>query len=320
MPPQSPVQPDGIIARIDHSSSKTLEAGRIQSSSDCNGVPSFDARGRQLSIHGAFSTSNMAHVRRFHLAKIAMAYPQGPVGGVRKLKRPGKSSVALLFEEIKSKAKKSPARKGVGYDAVVEQSSGVGLSPRKRPHMRGGKIPPQAQESKEATVPVKTPQEEDAVPGGPTNLGPSEFSELPGWVQDLLSKQLGSAALDGGARPQKPLKIKPTAPALRYRDRHPDHDDGMADTYQHETNGVSEDETEYVYDTYIREPRQYMPNDKNFGLLVVDDETQTVWETFEDAELSNDGEADEEEDENGEDAAVLAPMPTSESLLTIVCK
>lgn len=250
----------------------------------------------------------MAHVRRFHLAKAASAFPQGPAGGVRKVKRAGKTSVALLFEEIKSQAEKVLAKKGDDRDGVAEQSSGT---PRKRPNTKGGKMIPRGRDSNGAPSILPTPQEKDRLPEGPADLGPAKFSELPDWAQDLLAEQLGSVALDKGERSPKPLKIKPKAPALRYRDRHPDYSDEMTDAPEQDSSRIVEDDMDYVYDTYVREPRQSMLNDENFGLLVVDDETQTAWETLEDTELSDIGEAEEEEDENGQKAPVLVVFPTS---------
>ncbi|KAI9780930.1 MAG: hypothetical protein M1816_002622 [Peltula sp. TS41687] len=298
-PQSSPVQLDSIPVD-EPTSTLPLNTDGVALLPDRHGAARPDAGRRQLSIREAFTSAAMPHVRRFHLAKSAMSLPHGVVGGVRKLKRTEKTSAALLFEEIKSRAKGCPATKGDGDNTLVEQIHEVGLSPRKRPKTKRGEDPWRAQGTKGAAARSTTSQEKDPLAKEPVDKGPTEFSELPSWAQDLLSVQLRSVALDGGARPQTPLKVKPTAPSLRYRERHPDSSDEMVDEPRHESGGVPEDETEYVYDTFVREPRQHMLNDENFGLLVVDVETQSAWEALEDADDSDDGEIDEEEDENSE--------------------
>ncbi|OCK82912.1 hypothetical protein K432DRAFT_441261 [Lepidopterella palustris CBS 459.81] len=100
-------------------------------------------------------------------------------------------------------------------------------------------------------------------------------------------------------------RFKPKAPSLRYRDRYPekfaaeDHDAMDIDV---------EDESQYVYDTYVRDGTMKDPFVEEgseptgiFGYIVITDDDQTFWEN-QGEEDDSDKEFDtDDEDENAED-------------------
>ena len=128
-------------------------------------------------------------------------------------------------------------------------------------------------------------------------------------------------------RPAKPLKYLPKAPPLRYHERHPETlSQSMLD---------EESESEWVYDTYIREIHDgssKSPDDmiidlvqpadaklaaaaSSIGYLVIRAEDEDIWEEFMSDGESSDEEkwGEDEEDENGR-------WLTSDLLLLSLCR
>ncbi|KAI9675306.1 MAG: hypothetical protein M1817_001209 [Caeruleum heppii] len=95
------------------------------------------------------------------------------------------------------------------------------------------------------------------------------------------------------------MKYQPKQ-VLRLRDRH----DPTAPQI-HDEDHIMSDDTEYVYDEYIRQQPdpQKLPNPEDVGVLVITDADQAEWETYiDDSALSSDEDnlGPDEEDENAE--------------------
>ncbi|KAF2107165.1 hypothetical protein BDV96DRAFT_589803 [Lophiotrema nucula] len=140
-------------------------------------------------------------------------------------------------------------------------------APRKRPGARSTLRPPAAEHSRSAT-----PE--------PSRDVVKEFEQFASEVEEQESEV------------KSPSKYKPKAPKLRYKDRHP----------KAETAGDAMDlDTDYVYDTYVREIRKpgaegLLPAE-SVGIIVITEEDEEFWfgEDESDREFDTD-----EDDENAE--------------------
>lgn len=287
-------------------------AGNLRTSSLPSGPCPSAARFGQHSLHHDFQTVRKAHIRRFEISKSALVFPQEPAGRTRKSRRAEKTNVALLFEEVNSKAMEIPHGRRT---FAQRDSTGTGSrSPKKTPKRIGGLIE-QRPPAHGGPSTISVPPQEEHSSSDPVESGPSKFSDLPELVQELLIENLGSIVQDGGATSQKPLKVRPKMASPRYRDRHRDApQERVAENGgQGGGDGLVEADMEYVYDTFVREPRSkkfdQAQSNHNFGVLIVDDETQTAWEASEDLVMSDNEETEDVEDENGKEKAVLLSNP-----------
>lgn len=96
-------------------------------------------------------------------------------------------------------------------------------------------------------------------------------------------------------------RFKPKKPAMRYQDRHPnEHHDTMDMDEPMVYDEDMEDDDDYIIDTYIRMPAHTIDveAEKNFGLLVLESQTE-IDEFYREDSDHDEQENDEEEDENG---------------------
>ena len=102
---------------------------------------------------------------------------------------------------------------------------------------------------------------------------------------------------------KKPSRFKPKIPKLRYHERHPEQfaKEGSEMEVEELVEDM-DDDSEYIIDTYIRMPADYMEvdtvADKNIGFLVLDGQSDIDEFYNVDTESDDDDEYDEE-DENG---------------------
>lgn len=133
---------------------------------------------------------------------------------------------------------------------------------------------------------------------------------------DKLAEALHKFALESIAQeasPEKPrLTARPKAPALRYRDRHPESfttspAKGLGDSEGGNVDIDMSDDEGYVYDTYVRYQHPVVPASLDpadpangqFGFIVITEQDEEIWETYFEDEDSDDDANSDEEDENG---------------------
>ncbi|ORX89336.1 hypothetical protein BCR34DRAFT_609252 [Clohesyomyces aquaticus] len=110
-------------------------------------------------------------------------------------------------------------------------------------------------------------------------------------TEDVAKKETGP-----GVAPQMKSRFKPKAPALRYKDRHPEVAEAM-----------EIDDDDYVYDTYYREEVMDGTSESvaeptgSVGVIVIGEEDEDLWEGFGEEEEDSDRVYTDDEDENAED-------------------
>ncbi|KAI9873834.1 MAG: hypothetical protein M1830_010549 [Pleopsidium flavum] len=273
--------------------------------------------------------------RRFHLKKSASAifpYSQGPTGGIQKRKKGQKPDVAVFVERARElKRHKS----GLGIDDTVRNYQALGnmtdihvqtaqISPvitRKRPN-------PSAVE-KQWRAEQWGQEVSQRIFAVPPKSGVSFDTNPSGWDRDSiqLAEELqrfavqqtdGSGSLAELTKPASNLRHKPKVPSKRHQDTRlrpanmsSTRDDGIG------LGDDLEDEGEYVYDTYVRQPSkpstasydlesmhlgsQTDGGNGKIGVLVITEEDEEIWETYAEEEDSDKDWNSEEEDENAED-------------------
>ena len=273
-----------------------------------------------------------AEPRRFHLTKSASSLSlrhQTPSSGIQRHKRSRRNDLAVFVEKSMDKIRPKSSR---GNSAVAGhgQSQMTGDStpnstemqpmehkPRKRPNISAAEKKWRAETWGEKT-PTKTPRVEPARGGrtihDPSNNWDYNSIELAEQLQLVTLQESanmnGSIAAAGNALSSPNPKIKPKAPPLRYRDRQPRPDVGVDE--EMETDNGMEDDTDYVYDTFVR---QVGPSNVGspapstdtlqalvygkIGILVITEEDEAVWETYGEDDESDKDWNSEEEDENG---------------------
>ena len=138
----------------------------------------------------------------------------------------------------------------------------------------------------------------------PVNIDPSVlqiFSEM----QEQYERELQEPSKHNGVRPLKP-RLRPRIPARRRKEDHEaiSKPSEIADTM--DTDGP--ENNDYVYDTYVRyrtdqsssQTDDLTSGNRTFGILIIDEDDQSLWEEFVDDEGDSDKDLnDDEEDENG---------------------
>ncbi|KAI9864141.1 MAG: hypothetical protein M1813_003458 [Trichoglossum hirsutum] len=284
--------------------------------------------------------------RRFHLSKSSPVtpYPRSPVSGVQKRKKGAlKNEVAIFIEKEKRTLRRPRSllnlvttaaslqldsvqgdRRVSGMSREIKSMEGTGIpdpgvtltpAPRKKPLISAQEKRRLAEQSRLVAAhqrhhpeTQKTAQSIQADPSLWDCDSPELAAELQRFVLHSINTQTQPPAT-------KSIKCKPKAPPIRPRDgeaaataaaatgpSEPNNDD--LDVAMQSS---SDDEDNYVYDTYVREHCSIAPKlDPNsdgarVGVLVISPEDREEWEAFAD----DDGESDkdfnsDEEDENAE--------------------
>ncbi|KAK5168522.1 hypothetical protein LTR04_006553 [Oleoguttula sp. CCFEE 6159] len=271
--------------------------------------------------------------RRFHLSKPTSTVPiSNPTNGVQKRRKGQRQDVATFIEKsslssyARTPAKRAAGRKPEAAPAMesqiiqdaMEAMRTASSAPRKRPnasavekHWRAEGLKRREQDQ------GKEP--EASQPNGGARSGKTEMDRPPASLVDSLQRftldelQRTQCPLPEALSPRPPTKLRaqPKSNIQRYRDRHPSAPGPSVQAGDMDVDMV--DDADYVYDTYVR----YRPSasassvidgfdgsadGKAFGLLVITEEDQSVWETYiEEEEESDKDWNSEEEDENAED-------------------
>ena len=150
----------------------------------------------------------------------------------------------------------------------------------------------------------RPPRHNDTVVQDAPDLDPSIvqiFAEMQKEYEDGLHDH----SAHGDAYPVRKTRFKPKIPAKRSHERHPEVTQPRATDELMEIDGPND--TDYVYDTYVRlraDPSSSQIGDASlgngtFGILVIDEDEQSLWEEFVDDEDSDKDWNSEDEDENG---------------------
>lgn len=279
-----------------------------------------------VSKEGPGSPLKAAKVRQFHMSRSSTTTdPLAPHPGGQIRKRTGRSH-PTVFMERKSHVKDSAAQNLLSEAQVVQSVPEPNINlpePRrqKKPGLavKGSAVskkdehrPTQPLVSALATPPVR-------LPSGivmPWDVNSEQLAaEMQAYTLQEISKNIAQAeSFQSSPTPTTPTaksnrpqsRFKPTKPALRYMERHPDTamDIDLGSNTELDQPFISEDtddDSEYIIDTYVRMPAHTLESSnspKNFGLLVLDSQPD-IDDFYLDEWDSDDEVEDEDEDENG---------------------
>lgn len=258
------------------------------------------------------SLSN-TRLRRFHMSRNPLANPF----------EPGKSRKRTATNSLTFKERKTRRADSSGKALKVDETDPSLLQASNSEQVRPQKKPGLAARSQLATQKNKSPSttpnpvtNASTIPASKNTLWDVNSAKLAAEMQAFTLQEIGKNIAEANKfqsemvaptrlTPQKntPSKFKPKKPALRYKERHPEVasvDDTMELDYESSAEDT-DDESEYIIDTYIRIPAHTLESSdtlKNIGLLVLD--SQPDIDEFYLEENDSDEEEDEEEDENGE--------------------
>lgn len=273
-----------------------------------------------------------AEPRRFHLTKTTSSLSlrhQTTSSGIQKHKKSRRNDLAVFVEKSKEKLRPKTPR---GNSAISNHrqshiSSDSMLTttevqpeedrPRRRPNATAAERRWRT-ENWGRTTPTTAPRELPPRGGqtihDPSNTWDYNSVELAEQLQQVALQESqymnGSSITTGNVLSNPNAKIKPKAHPLRFRDRQGQSNGDVANDLEAETD--AEDDTEYVYDTFVRQdapsshaapgtstdPLQGL-NPGNFGIMVIDEEYKELWETYGEDDDSDKDWNSEEEDENG---------------------
>ena len=229
-------------------------------------------------------------LRRFHLRRATEMPSSVLTGGIRKIRETDQVMESFFAEEITPNARCPPK--------PIEQE----LLPEKGTNNQSGVIPTHER----WTIPNSETHEQ---PAGTTNkeANPplvSELEELPMPYRLLLAEVDGQAENFNQNQRQRPqLRHKPKPPNQR---KGFDNSLSLNDKPNPVVDQIMKDaecDEEYIYDTYIYQPRARMVDLESMqgriGLLIVDNEVRSRLEVFEEGNSSEDECHLGEEDENG---------------------
>lgn len=298
--------------------SVTTSTGITQRSSSPN-IPPSPAKARDLSIIP----------RRFHLKKSASAtfpYASSPSGGIQKRKKGQKPDIAVFVERAKEglkRQKSSLSTESIADSQALREATDISVpttqihtqTSQKRPNASAVEKQWRAQQWGQKAlqrIPVDPPKSE--------NFPESDARDH---VSLQLAEELQQFALQhtNGDRPAEPikptsnLKYQPKVPAQRHRDTQLQSTAVADKDSEMEIVDDAEDEGEYVYDTYTRQPSKpdtvhydlenmhlvsgLDEDNAKIGVLVITEEDQEIWEAYAEDDDSDKDWNSEEEDENG---------------------
>ena len=259
--------------------------------------------------------------RRYHLTTDSVSYShqvRASKGGILKHKKdlhqnlPVFSERTIAFLNNLVLDTSSSSQDGAVLKATAQHNNAIPVEPEppvKRPNASA------VEKQWRTQTWQKPPQTLTADASPPRSQGEEDFLATQREYETLkLAAELQKFALqqtreDAISTPlERQAKVKPKPQSGRHSHRQDHHD--MLDC--HVTGGNREDETEWIVETYVREPNPAPANDVSssvmpshapagdFGLLVIPEEDEPAWEVFGeeeggDSDLSSDG-----SDSNGE--------------------
>ena len=250
--------------------------------------------------------------RRFHMSRRSV---QNPLETGKGRKR--SASNGLTFMERRAKKLPSSTR-GSGeaetmISDIAEDSPVETPRPRKKPG-RSSRTQKTAEDGSITPQPSPKPSgkfQNIRLPNGKTMPWDVNSEELAAEMQAYTLQEIGknieqtnqlrSARDQQISTPQKtatPSRFKPTPPAQRWAERHPEEAARM-NAMDVDEWASSEDESEYIIDTYVRMPANVVSGSpKNFGLLVLESQPD-IDEFYLEEQESDDEDDEQDEDENG---------------------
>lgn len=258
------------------------------------------------------SAISNTRLRRFHISRNPLANPFEP-GKSRKRT----ATASLTFKERKTrKADSGRVQKVDEIDtSVLEASKSEQVKPQKKPGL-AARSQPAIQKNKSPNATPNPVSNSSPVPASINSSWDVNSAQLAAEMQAFTLQEIGKNIAEANKfqsemekptrltpRKNTPSKFKPKKPALRYKERHPEvvSDADVMDLDYESSAEDTDDESEYIIDTYIRIPAHTLESSdtpKNIGLLILD--SQPDIDEFYLEEDSDEEEEDEEEDENGE--------------------
>lgn len=270
--------------------------------------------------------------RRFHLTKSASSLSlrhQTPSSGIQKHKKSRRNDLAVFVEKSKERLRPKTPRDN---SAITSQRQSQIISdsmptpaevhpeedrPRRRPNATTAERRWRTEnwgDTTLTTAPREPPPREGRTIHEPSNNWDYSSVVLAEQLQQVALQESGymnwSSVTTGNVLSSPNAKVKPKAPPPRYRDRHGQTNVDLDTDLVAETDAG--DDTEYIYDTFVRQvapsshavpttstdPLQGL-NPGNFGILIVDEKYEKLWETYGEDDDSDKDWNSEDEDENG---------------------
>lgn len=249
-----------------------------------------------------------AQIRRFHISRT----PATQEGQSRKRK-----IVPTVFVErrVRSKTPEDPNQQKPTQPLLQASQSAAPAQPQKRPGRNARTPVPRTPDATPSKASSTLPERSTAVPSALRNRWDVNSEDLVAQMQAYTLQEIGynlteaETTKPSSGEPSTPLsnrfgsnKFKPTAPKLRYSQRHPEEaravtNESMEVEYDSDVEMNSDED--YVVDTYIRVPVDTLQlTTSNIGLLVLDSEVD-IEEFYRGDEESDEEDDLEDEDENG---------------------
>lgn len=262
------------------------------------------------SANTGVSQKQPAQVRRFHISRTPAS--QDPLSGLGQARKRKIEPTIFVERKVRPKTPEDLHQQESTLPPVSQ--SATPTRPQKRPG-KNARTPvpriPDATPSKASPL----PKQSTAVPSALRNRWDVSSDDLVAQMQEYTLQEIGynltesetTKANSGEA--STPVinrfgsnKFKPTAPKLRYSQRHPEESKAAADEkmeVEYDSDVEMGSDEDYVVDTYIRVPVDTLQlTTSNIGLLVLDSEVD-IEEFYRGDEESDEEDDLEDEDENG---------------------
>lgn len=269
------------------------------------------------------SQKGVLEPRRFHLSRktLSKSSPQSPSGhGVRKHRR---NDLAVFVEKAKKLLNISGAKQTTGTGAkespTPQPAKGFlnDFEPnQKRPNASAAE---RVWRAENWSKPVNTERSEEMIKKSgnsidePSDTWNYDSMELAEQLQQIALEEIQAQGQETSSLNRNHGKIKPKAPKPR-QSKAQIQSDSEVEGQDKEDSSHSEDDDDYVFDTYVRSSAQptgisestlpYVDALKNMdqghvGILVIEEDEESLWETFGENQESDPEWNSEEEDENG---------------------
>lgn len=258
-------------------------------------VPTRDAKPMRKTLSPRPSLRNLRdEPRRFHLSKAMMDAQRtlAPAAGVHKRSRRGP---AVFVERSRKRASSRQAAQ-VPVEAREPAAPQEPERKLKKPRTARAKSP-------RPDAPARAPLPESA-----NKPHAEKMDKIAADLNQWVLREIGANLDEMGAEKKREerAKLRPKAPAQRFRERHPDQASEAEVDQQMDTamTDVSDDDegdgSDWVIDEYVRVPVDSMPTSAlpgDVGVLVLEGEEDDI--LFFGPEYDDEDELQDEEDENG---------------------
>ncbi|KAF4581866.1 Transcription factor Iwr1 [Ophiocordyceps camponoti-floridani] len=251
---------------------------------------------RQSRPSGPGVTASGAELRRFHMSRSILSARKNTALRTGISKHGGR--VPAIFVERDQNKLRRERKPVVAQNAVATESGPPALEDstpmtvQTRDLKRAGAG--NKARSRQGNSPTHTP-----LPASVMNRRTDEemekvAAEMDRWVLNEIGANLADME-------ERERRFRPKAPVQRYHERHPECEQTRDVVMDDASDGVSDDDDEWIVEEYVRIPANSVAVDvspSDIGVLVLDDEDESLlfFGSLEDDE----GEAEDEEDENAE--------------------